>query len=55
MRMGDTPGEKVEGPRGGGRQGGQPRQQQGAPRPSAPPATGAMASLFANAKQIKKK
>ncbi|WP_271409696.1 Tex family protein [Pseudomonas sp. Q1-7] len=56
MRMGDTPGEKVEGPRGGGRQGGQPRQQQGAPRhQSAPPATGGMASLFANAKQIKKK
>ncbi|MDH4555175.1 RNA-binding transcriptional accessory protein [Pseudomonas sp. BN417] len=57
MRMGDTPGEKVEGPRGGGsRQGGQPRQQQGAPRQSAPPpSNGAMASLFANAKQIKKK
>jgi uncharacterized protein len=57
MRMGDTPGEKVEGPRGGGsRQGGQPRQQQGAPRHSAPPpSNGAMASLFANAKQIKKK
>ncbi|MDE3739176.1 MULTISPECIES: Tex family protein [Pseudomonas] len=55
MRMGDTPGEKVDGPRGGGRQGGQPRQQQSAPRQSAPPASGAMASLFANAKQIKKK
>ncbi len=54
MRMGDTPGEKVEGPRGGGRQGGQPRQQQ-APRNSAPPANAAMASLFANAKQLKKK
>ncbi|QEY65455.1 RNA-binding transcriptional accessory protein [Metapseudomonas lalkuanensis] len=55
MRMSDTPGEKVDGPRGGARQGGQSRQQQSAPRNSAPPATGAMASLFANAKQIKKK
>ncbi|BAN51152.1 Tex family protein [Metapseudomonas resinovorans] len=56
MRMSDTPGEKTEGPRGSAsRQGGQARQQQSAPRHSAPPANAAMASLFANAKQIKKK
>ena len=55
MRMGDTPGEKVDGPRGGARQGGQSRQQQSAPRHGAAPATGGMASLFANAKQLKKK
>ncbi|MDT4881045.1 hypothetical protein FQZ97_1168640 [compost metagenome] len=56
MRMSDTPGEKTEGPRGSAsRQGGQARQQQSAPRQSAPPANAAMASLFANAKQIKKK
>ncbi|MNC79796.1 hypothetical protein D3C75_1323760 [compost metagenome] len=58
MRMGDTPGEKVEGNRGGGRGNGGNRQQQ-APRPrettSAAPANNAMASLFANAKQLKKK
>ncbi|WP_263144574.1 Tex family protein [Pseudomonas sp. RIT-PI-AD] len=53
MRMGDTPGEKVEGPRGGSRQSA-PRAAP-APRAAAAPASGAMASLFANAKQIKKK
>ncbi|MGH8354121.1 MAG: S1 RNA-binding domain-containing protein, partial [Pseudomonas sp.] len=55
MRMGDTPGEKVEGPRGGGNRGGQPRPQS-APRNEPQPASNAaMAALFANAKQIKKK
>ena len=58
MRMGDTPGEKVEGHRGGGRGNGGNRQQQ-AQRPrettSAAPANNAMAALFANAKQLKKK
>jgi len=58
MRMSDTPGEKVDGPRGGGRPGNGaprgersvvPRQQEKAP------ANNAMASLFANAKQLKKK
>ncbi|MGA4816327.1 S1 RNA-binding domain-containing protein [Pseudomonas aeruginosa] len=35
---------------------GQPRQERGAPRgQSAPPANNAMAALFANAKQLKKK
>lgn len=57
MRMSDTPGEKVEGQRGGRPAGsGQPRQERGAPRgQSAPPANNAMAALFANAKQLKKK
>ncbi|HHM7279844.1 TPA: Tex family protein [Pseudomonas aeruginosa] len=57
MRMSDTPGEKVEGQRGGRPTGsGQPRQERGAPRgQSAPPANNAMAALFANAKQLKKK
>ncbi|CAM3611649.1 Protein YhgF [Pseudomonas reidholzensis] len=58
MRMGDTPGEKVEGNRGGGRGNGGNRPQQ-APRPReatpAAPSNNAMASLFANAKQLKKK
>lgn len=58
MRMGDTPGEKVEGNRGGGRGNGGNRPQQ-APRQRettpAAPANNAMAALFANAKQLKKK
>jgi len=58
MRMSDTPGEKVEGQRNGGRGQGGNRPQQ-APRPretsTAAPANNAMASLFANAKQLKKK
>lgn len=58
MRMSDTPGEKVEGNRGGGRGNGGNRSQQ-APRPretaTAAPANNAMAALFANAKQLKKK
>jgi len=58
MRMGDTPGEKVEGNRGGNRGNGGNRQQP-AQRPhetaTAAPANNAMASLFANAKQLKKK
>jgi uncharacterized protein len=57
MRMGDTPGEKVEGPRGGARQGG--NRPSGTPKPrettTAAPATGAMANLFANAKALKKR
>ena len=58
MRMSDTPGEKAEGNRGGRPQGGGARQQQPAParqRESAPAANNAMAALFANAKQLKKK
>jgi uncharacterized protein len=56
--MSDTPGEKVDGARGA-RPGSAPRQQQSsAPRKetvAAAPANNAMASLFANAKQLKKR
>ncbi|MGX5217773.1 Tex family protein [Pseudomonas segetis] len=57
MRMSDTPGEKVEGPRGGGNRGNNSRSNTPAPRPENKPApvNNAMASLFANAKQLKKK
>jgi uncharacterized protein len=56
MRMGDTPGEKVEGPRGGGRGNGGQRGERSAPRQQEKaPANNAMAALFANAKQLKKK
>ncbi|WP_286762170.1 Tex family protein [Pseudomonas sp. UBA2047] len=58
MRMSDTPGEKVEGNRGGNRGPAGNRQQQ-APRQretaTAAPANNAMTALFANAKQLKKK
>ncbi|MFG0409301.1 Tex family protein [Pseudomonas sp. NEEL19] len=58
MRMSDTPGEKVDGNRGGNRGPAGNRQQQ-APRQretaTAAPANNAMAALFANAKQLKKK
>ncbi|MES2817431.1 MAG: Tex family protein [Pseudomonadota bacterium] len=57
MRLSDTPGEKIEGQRGG-RPGGQPRSQNAtraqAKAPDKPAASGAMAALFANAKQLKK-
>ncbi|WP_137818965.1 Tex family protein [Pseudomonas sp. 2FG] len=53
MRLADTPGEKLEGQRGS-RAANQPRQPS-APRSEAKaPASGAMAALFANAKQLKK-
>lgn len=58
MRMSDTPGEKIDGARGA-RPGSAPRQSQNtAPRKettAAAPANNAMASLFANAKQLKKR
>lgn len=57
MRMSDTPGEKIDGARGA-RPGSAPRQQNSAPRKeavAAAPANNAMASLFANAKQLKKR
>jgi uncharacterized protein len=58
MRMSDTPGEKVDGARGA-RPGAAPRQQQSnAPRKEAAtpaPSNNPMASLFANAKQLKKR
>ena len=59
MRMGDTPGEKVEGARGGqrgnGNRGGNtPRSERHSSQDKPAPATGGMAALFANAKQLKK-
>ncbi|MFR0673671.1 Tex family protein [Enterobacterales bacterium AW_CKDN230030176-1A_HGKHYDSX7] len=55
MRMSDTPGEKVEGPRGGRGTGGARPAQPARPRETPTPANNAMASLFANAKTLKKK
>ncbi len=62
MRMSDTPGEKIDGARGA-RPGSAPRQSQNRSENTAPrkeattaaPANNAMASLFANAKQLKKR
>ncbi|AZS52052.1 RNA-binding transcriptional accessory protein [Entomomonas moraniae] len=56
MRLGDTPGEKIEGvARSNHKAGAKRPTQQQTPKSSAPPANNAMAALFANAKQIKKK
>ncbi|AYC35158.1 RNA-binding transcriptional accessory protein [Pseudomonas cavernae] len=54
MRMGDTPGEKLEGPRGGGQRGNAPRSERHSPQDKPAPSNAAMASLFANAKQLRK-
>lgn len=55
MRLGDTLGEKIEGiARSAQKQGTKPRQAQ-PPKTTPPPVNNAMAALFANAKQIKKK
>ncbi|QKE64856.1 RNA-binding transcriptional accessory protein [Aquipseudomonas campi] len=62
MRMSDTPGEKVDGPRGGGRPGNggqnrggnQPRSERHSSQDKPAPANPGMAALFANAKQLKK-
>jgi len=56
MRMSDTPGQKTEGPRGGGqnRGGNQPRSERHSSQDKPAPANAAMASLFANAKQLRK-
>ena len=55
MRMGDTPGEKTEGPRGGGKpRGNTPRSERHAPQEKPAPANNAMAALFANAKNLRK-
>ena len=58
MRMGDTPGEKIEGPRGGARgskpAGNAPRSERHSSQDKPAPASGGMAALFANAKQLKK-
>ncbi|WP_349573235.1 Tex family protein [Azotobacter salinestris] len=55
MRMGDTPGEKVDGPRGGGKpRGNAPRSERHSGQDKPAPANNAMAALFANAKQLRK-
>ncbi|WP_120994282.1 Tex family protein [Stutzerimonas urumqiensis] len=55
MRMSDTPGEKVEGPRGGGNpRKGKPAERGGPRQETKAPANPAMAALFANAKQLRK-
>ena len=56
MRLSDTPGEKVEGPRGGGggNRGNAPRTERHSSQDKPAPANAAMAALFANAKQLKK-
>ncbi|MDO8696823.1 MAG: Tex family protein, partial [Pseudomonas sp.] len=54
MRMGDTPGEKVEGPRGGNK-GNAPRTERHSSQDKPAPANAGMAALFAGAKQMKKK
>ncbi|MEE4462480.1 Tex family protein, partial [Azotobacter chroococcum] len=55
MRMGDTPGEKVEGPRGGGKpRGNAPRSERHSSQDKPAAANNAMAALFANAKQLRK-
>ncbi|MGY4534729.1 uncharacterized protein ACVW0Y_003871 [Pseudomonas sp. TE3786] len=54
MRMGDTPGEKIDGPRGGGNKGGGKPRPQAQPTTQPAPSNNAMASLFANAKQLRK-
>ncbi|WP_373387012.1 Tex family protein [Pseudomonas alcaligenes] len=56
MRMSDTPGQKTEGPRGGGqnRGGNSPRSERHSSQDKPAPANAAMASLFANAKQLRK-
>ncbi|GAB3379811.1 Tex family protein [Azotobacter armeniacus] len=55
MRMGDTPGEKVEGPRGGGKpRGNAPRSERHSGQDKPAPANNAMAALFANAKHLRK-
>ena len=56
MRMSDTPGEKVDGPRGQsrGNRGGQPRSERHSSQDKPAPANAAMAALFANAKQLRK-
>ena len=58
MRMGDTPGEKVEGPRGGARGskpgGNTPRTERHSSQDKPAPANAGMAALFANAKNLRK-
>jgi uncharacterized protein len=56
MRLGDTPGEKVEGPRGGQSRGARPTPAAPRKEPKAAAAApnAAMAALFASARQLRK-
>ncbi len=55
MRLGDTPGEKVDGPRGGQGRGNRPAPAtRSEPKAAAAAPNAAMAALFANAKQLRK-
>ena len=58
MRMGDTPGEKIEGPRGGARGSkpgsNTPRSERHSSQDKPAPANACMAALFANAKNLRK-
>ncbi|WP_439860579.1 Tex family protein [Pseudomonas sp. MBLB4136] len=59
MRMGDTPGEKVDGTRGGqsrggGKRGNTPRSERHSSQDKPAEGNNAMAALFANAKQLRK-
>jgi uncharacterized protein len=61
MRMSDTPGEKVDGPRGGrpgnggqSRGGNPPRSERHSSQDKPAPANAGMAALFANAKNLRK-
>jgi uncharacterized protein len=55
MRMGDTPGEKIEGPRGGANKGNAPRTERHSSQDKPAPVNAGMAALFAGAKQMKKR
>ena len=56
MRMGDTPGEKTEGPRGGNpNRGHAPRSERHSAQDKPAPVNAGMAALFAGAKQLKKR
>ena len=54
MRLSDTPGEKIEGPRGGGNRGNTPKTERHSSQDKPAPVNAGMAALFANAKQLKK-
>jgi len=54
MRLNDTPGEKIEGQRGGPSRGNSPRSERHSKQDKPAPANAGMAALFANAKQLRK-
>ena len=55
MRMSDTPGEKTEGPRSAAPRNNSPRTERYSAQDKPAPTNSAMAALFANAKNLKKK